>query len=200
MAVESRRITVSKLRVLIADDDPIIRLDLKQILENLEYEVIAEAGDGEEALELAKKLMPDICVVDIKMPLKDGIAVVSELITEDIAPAIVLTAYGDRELIERAKEAGAFAYLVKPFKPNDLPPAIEIAVSRYRQLRDLEKQVSDLSERIETRKLVEKAKGVLMEKQGVSEAEAYRIIQNSSMNLRKSMREVAEAILLSESL
>ncbi|MGI8923966.1 MAG: ANTAR domain-containing response regulator [Fimbriimonadales bacterium] len=191
---------MAKLRVLVADDDPIIRLDLKQMLQNLDYEVVAEAGDGQEALDLAMSVRPDICVLDIKMPIKDGITVVSELVEGQIAPAILLTAYSDRELIDRAKEAGAFAYLVKPFKPNDLPPAIEVAVSRYRQNQDLTGQIESLSERLETRKLVEKAKSVLIEKQGLNESEAYRRMQQSSMNTRKSMKEVAEAILLTETL
>lgn len=191
---------MAKLRVLVADDDPIIRLDLKQMLQNLDYEVVAEAGDGQQAVEMANDVRPDICVLDIKMPVKDGITAVSELVEGGIAPAILLTAYSDRELVERAKDAGAFAYLVKPFKPNDLPPAIEVAVSRYRQQQELNKQVADLNERLEARKLVERAKGVLIQKHGLSEAEAYRRIQQSSMNMRKSMREVAEAILLAEAL
>ncbi|MBA3726217.1 MAG: response regulator [Armatimonadetes bacterium] len=191
---------MAKLRVLVADDDPIIRLDLKQMLQNLDYEVVAEAGDGQEAVDLATSLRPDICVLDIKMPIKDGITAVSELVQGQIAPAILLTAYSDRELIDRAKEAGAFAYLVKPFKPNDLPPAIEVAVSRYQQNKDLAGQIENLNERLETRKLVEKAKSVLIEKQGLSESEAYRRMQQSSMNTRKSMKEVAEAILLTETL
>jgi response regulator NasT len=188
------------LRVLVADDDPIIRLDLKQMLQSMGYEVVAEAGDGQEAVDLAEKLTPDICVLDVKMPIKDGITAVEEIVGRSIAPAILLTAYSDKELVERAKEAGAFAYLVKPFKPSDLPPAIEVAVSRYRQTQDLNDQVADLKERLETRKLVERAKSVLIEKQGLNEAEAYRRIQQSSMNARKSMREVAEAILLTEEL
>lgn len=187
------------LRVLVADDDPIIRLDLRQMLTNLGYDVVAEAGDGQEAVEMAKSFRPDICVLDIKMPIKDGIAAVEEIVGGDIAPAILLTAYSDRELINRAKEAGAFAYLVKPFKPNDLPPAIELAVSRYEQNRALVEQVADLQERLDTRKLVERAKGVLIERHGLSEVEAYRRIQQSSMNARKTMREVAEAILLAQS-
>jgi AmiR/NasT family two-component response regulator len=186
------------LRVLVADDDPIIRLDLKQMLQNLGYEVVGEAGDGQEAIDLALSLRPDICVLDIKMPIKDGIAVVCELVDGEIAPAILLTAYSDAELIERATDAGAFAYLVKPFKPNDLPPAIEVAVSRFRQAQELSRQVADLNERLETRKVIERAKGVLIDKQGLSEAEAFRKIQQTSMNLRRTMREVAEAILLAE--
>ncbi|MCH8274119.1 MAG: response regulator [Armatimonadetes bacterium] len=191
---------MSKLRVLIADDDPIIRLDLKQMLQNLDYEVVAEAGDGQEAVDLARALKPDICVLDIKMPVKDGIEAVSEIVGECIAPAILLTAYGDRELVDRARDAGAFGYLVKPFKPSDLPPAIEVAVARYEQLCGLQDEVGDLKDRLETRKLVERAKGILIEKQGLSETEAYRRIQQSSMNSRKSMREVAEAIILTETL
>jgi response regulator NasT len=190
---------MTNLRVLVADDDPIIRLDLKQMLTNLGYDVVAEAGDGQEAVELAKSFRPDICVLDIKMPIKDGIAAVAEIVGGEIAPAILLTAYSDRELIDRAKEAGAFAYLVKPFKPNDLPPAIELAVSRFEQNRDLTNQVADLTERLTTRKIVERAKGVLIERHGLSEAEAYRKLQQSSMNARKSMREVAEAVLLAQS-
>lgn len=186
------------IRVLIADDDPIIRLDLRQMLANLGYEIVGEAGDGQQAVDLARSIKPDICVLDVKMPIRDGISALSEIVGDQISAAILLTAYSDRELIESAREAGAFAYLVKPFKPNDLPPAIEVSVSRYRQMKDLQEQVRSLTDRIETRKLVERAKSVLIEREGISEAEAYRTIQQSSMNARKSMREVAEAILLAE--
>lgn len=186
------------IRVLIADDDPIIRLDLRQMLANLGYEIVGEAGDGQQAVDLARSIKPDICVLDVKMPIRDGISALSEIVGDQISAAILLTAYSDRELIESAREAGAFAYLVKPFKPNDLPPAIEVSVSRYRQMKDLHEQVRSLTDRIETRKLVERAKSVLIEREGISEAEAYRTIQQSSMNARKSMREVAEAILLAE--
>ncbi|HET6644618.1 MAG TPA: response regulator [Fimbriimonadales bacterium] len=189
---------MANLRVLVADDDPIIRLDLKQMLQNLDYEVVAEAGNGQEAVDLAKSVLPDICVLDIKMPIKDGIEAVSEIV--DVAPAILLTAYSDRELIDKAKEAGAFAYLVKPFKPSDLPPAIEVAVSRYKQNQDLAAQVTDLNERLEARKAVERAKAVLMDRHNISESDAYRRIQQSSMNARKSMKEVADAILLAETI
>lgn len=191
---------MAALRVLIADDDPIIRLDLKQMLSNLGYEVVGEAGDGDAAVSLAKKLMPDVCVLDVKMPVRDGISALKEIVGNRIAPAILLTAYNDQELIGSAAEAGAFAYLVKPFKPNDLPPAIEVSVSRYHQMNDLFEQVSDLTERLETRKLLDQAKSVLMQKLGLSEAEAYKRIQKSSMDTRKSMKEVAEAILLTESI
>lgn len=187
------------MRVLIADDDPIIRLDLKQMLENLGYEVVSEAGDGQQALDQARETKPDICILDVKMPVMDGIEVVKVLTEENIAPAILLTAYSDHELVDRAKEAGVFAYLVKPFKPSDLPPAIEIARSRYEQNSHLTKEVGSLAERLEARKLVDRAKGIIMDQQKVSEAEAYRRIQQQSMNLRKSMREVAEAIILANS-
>jgi response regulator NasT len=187
------------MKVLIADDDPIIRLDLKQMLENLGYEVVAEADNGKAAVELARELTPEACILDVKMPVQDGIDAAQEIASEGLAPAILLTAYSDTELVQRAKEAGVFAYLVKPFKPSDLPPAIEVARSRFEQNLSLSKEVSDLSERLEARKAVDRAKGILMEQQGLSEAEAYRRIQQQSMNARKSMREVAEAIILTKS-
>ncbi len=185
-----------KMRVLIADDDPIIRLDLKQMLENLDYDVVAEAGDGEEAVKLARETLPDICVLDVKMPSMDGIEAASILAEEGISPVILLTAYNDQQLIERAKGAGVFGYLVKPFKPTDLPPSIEVARSRFEQNRHLGQEVSSLQEKLETRKLVDRAKGMLMASTGINEAEAFRKIQQQSMNLRKSMKEVAEAIIL----
>ncbi len=185
---------MAKLRVLIADDDPIIRLDLKQMLENLEYEVVAEAGDGQQAVTLARESQPDVCILDVKMPVMDGIEAVSIITEESLAPTILLTAYSDRELVDRAKDAGVFAYLVKPFKPSDLPPAIEVARSRYEQNLALNKEVSSLEEKLETRKLIDRAKGLLMEEHALNESEAYRRIQLQSMNLRKTMKEVAEAI------
>jgi response regulator NasT len=186
------------MKVLIADDDPIIRLDLKQMLENLDYVVVAEAGDGQQAVALARETHPDICILDVKMPVMDGIEAVSQITDEEIAPTILLTAYSDRELIMRAKDAGVFAYLVKPFKPSDLPPAIEVARSRFEQNRQLGKEISSLSEKLEARKLVDRAKGILMDEHKLSEAEAYRRIQLQSMQLRKSMREVAEAVILAK--
>lgn len=188
------------MRVLIADDDPIIRLDLKQMLENMGYEVVAEAGDGQQALDQAREVSPDICILDVKMPIMDGIDAVSQIAEEGIAPAILLTAYSDRELIDRAKAAGVFAYLVKPFKPGDLPPAIEIARSRFEQNNALSAEIASLAERLEARKLLDRAKGILMEEHSINEAEAYRRIQTQSMNLRKTMREVAEAIILAKSI
>lgn len=190
---------MSKMRVLIADDDPIIRLDLKQMLENLDYEVVAEAGDGQQAVDLAKETTPDVCILDVKMPVMDGIDAVTQIVEAGIAPAILLTAYSDKELVTRARDAGVFAYLVKPFKPSDLPPAIEVARSRYEQNQALEKEVSTLQEKLETRKLIDRAKGILMEEHKLSETEAYRRIQLQSMNARKSMKEVAEAIILAKS-
>jgi len=189
---------VSRLRVLVADDDPIIRLDLKQMLANLGYEVVAEAGDGNEAVLLARSVKPDVCVLDVRMPERDGISAVAELVSEGIAAAILLTAYSDQELVQKATEAGAFAYLIKPFKPQDLPPAIEVAVSRFRQTQTLHKQVHELNQRLEARRIIERAKGMLMRKQGISEEEAYARIRQRSMETRRSMREVAEAILMTD--
>lgn len=190
---------MASTKVLIADDDPIILLDLKQMLESLGYEVVGEAGDGKQAFELAQKLTPDICVLDVKMPVMDGIDAASQIAEAGIAPVILLTAYSDRELVERANEAGVFGYLVKPFKPNDLPPAIEVAKGRFETNKQLTQEVSDAKERLEARKLVDRAKGILMQEHGIDEAEAYRRIQLQSMNNRKSMREVAEAIILAKS-
>lgn len=191
---------MAKMKVLIADDDPIIRLDLKQMLENLGYEVVAEAGDGQQAVDLARSTQPDVCILDVKMPVMDGIDATSIITEEGIAPTILLTAYSDKELVDRAKSAGVFAYLVKPFKPGDLPPSIEVARSRFEQNAQLTKEVGTLSERLEARKLVDRAKGILMDEHKLSEAEAYRRIQVQSMNLRKTMREVAEAIILAKSI
>ncbi len=188
------------MRVLIADDDPIIRLDLKQMLENLGYEVVAEAGDGRQAVDLAKTSQPDVCILDVKMPVMDGIEAVTYISEDNIAPTILLTAYSDKELVDRAKSAGVFAYLVKPFKPSDLPPAIEVARSRFEQNAHLSKEVSNLQDRLETRKLIDRAKGILMDEHQLGEAEAYRRIQQQSMNLRKTMKEVAEAIILAKSI
>lgn len=186
------------MRVLIADDDPIIRLDLKQMLENLGYEVVAEAEDGQMAIELATAMLPDVCLLDVKMPAQDGIDVATVLADQSIAPAVLLTAYSDSELIARAKEAGVFGYLTKPFKPSDLAPAIEVARSRFEQNQRLAQEVSTLQERLEARKVIEKAKGALIQRESISETEAYRRIQTQSMNQRMSMKEVAEAILATD--
>ncbi len=191
---------MSKMKVLIADDEPIILLDLKQMLENLGYEVVAEASDGQQAVDLARETKPDICILDVKMPMMDGIDAVNIITEENIAPAILLTAYSDKDLIDRAKAAGVFAYLVKPFKASDLLPTIEVARSRFEQNLQLTKEVGNLQERLEARKLVDRAKGILMDEHKLSEGEAYRRIQVQSMNLRKTMREVAEAIILAKSI
>jgi AmiR/NasT family two-component response regulator len=186
-----------RTRILIADDEPIIRLDLSQMLEELGYDVVAEADSGEQALELARQFKPDVALLDVKMPPgMDGIAAARVMDEERVAPAVLLTAYSDSELIARAKEAGVYGYLVKPFRPADLAPAIEVALARYQETLDLDKEVTDLKETLETRKLVERAKGILMDTYQLKEQEAYRRIQQQSMNMRKSMREIAEAIII----
>jgi two-component system, response regulator PdtaR len=187
---------MSKTRVVIADDESIIRLDLKEILTSLGYLVVGEAGDGESAINLARELKPDLVIMDIKMPGLDGIAAAKVLTQERIAPVLFLTAFGQKELIEGAKESGVVAYLVKPFRESELAPAIEIALARFKEFQALEKELGDLTEALETRKMVDRAKGLLMDTQGLSEAEAFRKIQKMSMNTRKSMKEIAEAILL----
>jgi response regulator NasT len=187
-------------RVLIADDEPIIRLDLKQMLESLGYEVVAEAGDGQEAINLAREVKPDVCILDVKMPVMDGIEAVDVITDENIAPTILLTAYSDKELIDRARAAGVFAYLVKPFKPSDLAPSIEVARARFEQNVLLTKEVTNLNDRLEARKSLDRAKGILMDSHQLSEQEAYRRIQVQSMNLRKTMKEVADAIILAKSI
>lgn len=187
------------MRVLIADDDPIIRLDLRQMLENLGYQVVAEAEDGQSAISLARDNEPDVCVLDVKMPVLDGIDAAKKLTEEQIAPAILLTAYSDSELIDRAKGSGVFGYLVKPFKPSDLAPAIEVARSRFEQNKVLSEEIGSLQGRLEARRTIERAKGILMQTEGVTEDEAYRRIQHQSMNARLSMKEVAEAIIIAKS-
>jgi len=182
--------------VIIADDESIIRLDLREMLTNLGYLVVGEVGDGRSAVSLARELRPDIVIMDIKMPDLDGIEAARVLTEERIAPVLLLTAYSQRELVDRAKEAGVAGYLVKPFQESDLGPAIEIALSRFQEFRALEKQVGDLKLALETRKLVDRAKGILMDTQGLTEAEAFRRIQKMSMNTRKPMKDVAEAIIL----
>lgn len=184
------------MRVLIADDDPIIRLDLKQMLESLGHTIVAEAEDGRQAVDQARSTKPDVCVLDVKMPNMDGIDAADTITDEGISPVILLTAYSDQELIDRAKDAGVFGYLVKPFKPSDLSPAIEVAHARFESTAQLRKEVNSLGERLEARKAIEKAKGLLMQQHGLTEADAYRRIQTQAMNSRKSMKELAEAIIL----
>jgi AmiR/NasT family two-component response regulator len=189
---------VERTRVVIADDESIVRTDLKEMLTNLGYLVVGEVGDGRSAVNVARELKPDVVIMDIKMPDMDGIEAAKVLTEEQIAPVILLTAYGQKELVDRAKEAGVVGYLVKPFREADLSPAIEIATSRFNEFRIMQQEVHDLQNALETRKLVDRAKGILMDTQGMSEADAFRKIQKMSMNTRKSMREVAEAIILAK--
>jgi len=183
-----------RTRVLIAEDDAIIRMDLKEMLEEEQYEVI-EAGDGAAAVQLARDEQPALVILDIKMPVMDGLAAAQKISEERIAPVLILTAYSQRELVERAAQIGAMAYLVKPFQKQDLLPAIEIAKGRYQQLASLADEVGDLTERLESRKQVERAKGVLIDRYGMNEGDAFRFLQQAAMDRRLSMREVAEAIL-----
>lgn len=188
---------MERTRVIVADDESIIRMDLREMLTNLGYLVVGEAGDGRSAVNLARELRPDVVIMDIKMPGGiDGIDAAKILTEERIAPVVLLTAYSQRELVERAKEAGVVGYIVKPFRESDLVPAIEVALARFAEFRALEKEVGDLKEALETRKLVDRAKGILMDTQGLTEAEAFRRIQKMSMDTRKPMKEVAEAIIL----
>jgi response regulator NasT len=188
--------SADRTRVVIADDEPIIRMDLREMLTNLGYLVVGEAADGTSAVNLARELRPDIVIMDIKMPDLDGIDAARILTQERIAPVLLLTAYSQSELVERAKEAGVVGYIVKPIRESDLAPAIEVALARFAELRALEREVGDLKDALETRKLVDRAKGILMDTQGLTEAQAFRRIQTMSMNTRKAMKQVAEAIIL----
>jgi response regulator NasT len=187
---------VSQRRIVIAEDEALSRMDLREMLENLGYLVVGEAGDGESAVNLCRELRPDLVVMDIKMPRMDGIRAAKLLTEEKVTPVLLLTAYSDREFWDGALDAGVMGYITKPFRESDVVPAIELALARYREYRSLEKELGDTRETLETRKIVERAKGVLMDAQGLPEAEAFRKIQKLSMNNRKSMRQVAEAILL----
>jgi len=187
---------VDRTRIIIADDESIVRTDLKEMLTNLGYLVIGEVGDGRSAVNLARELQPDLLIMDIKMPDMDGIEAAKVLTEEQIAPVVLLTAFGQKELVDRAKEAGVVGYLVKPFREADLAPAIEIAASRFNEFRMMRQEVEDLQHALETRKLVDRAKGILMDTQDLTEAEAFRRIQKMSMNTRRTMKDVAEAIIL----
>jgi two-component system, response regulator PdtaR len=196
LCVVQKGTTMAQTRLVIADDESIIRMNLKETLVGLGYLVVGEAGDGVSVINLARELRPDLVLMDIKMPKLDGISAARILTEEKIAPVLLLTAYSDRELVDRAREAGVVNYIVKPFREGELLPAIEIAMARYQEFLEMDKQLTDLKETLDTRKLVERAKGVLMDTQGLKETEAFRKIQQLSMNTRKSMKEIAQAILL----
>lgn len=182
-------------RVLVVEDESLIRLDIVETLRDNGFNVIAEASDGERAVELARELRPDVIVMDVKMPKMDGISAAEIIGKENLAPVVLLTAFSQKELVERATEAGALAYVVKPFTPNDLLPAVEIALGRHAQIVALEAEVADLAERFETRKVVDIAKGILNEKMGLSEPDAFRWIQKASMDRRLTMKDVANTVI-----
>lgn len=181
--------------VVIAEDEVLIRMDLAEMLSEEGYDVVGQAGDGAKAIELAEQLRPDLVILDVKMPVLDGIAAAEAIAGQRIAPVVILTAFSQRDLVERARDAGAMAYLVKPFSKGDLVPAIEMAVSRFSELALLETEVADLTERLETRKAVDRAKGVLQQQLSLSEPEAFRWIQKTAMDLRLSMRQVADGVV-----
>ncbi len=192
---DSAHVPPNTTRVVIAEDEALIRLDLKEMLEEEGYTVVGEAGDGQRAVELAREHNPDLVILDVKMPVMDGISAAEKIAADNIAPVLMLTAFSQRDLVERARDAGAMAYLVKPFSKSDVVPAIEIAVSRFQQLRSLAGEVADLAQRLETRKLVDRAKSVLQTQYGLTEPAAFRWIQKTSMDRRLSMHQVAEAVI-----
>jgi AmiR/NasT family two-component response regulator len=183
------------VRVLIAEDEALIRMDLAEMLADEGYDVVGQAGDGQQAVDLAEQLRPDLVILDVKMPVLDGIAAAERIAGQRIAPVVMLTAFSQRDLVERARDAGAMAYLVKPFSQSDLAPAIEMAVSRFAEVAALEAEVADLEERLETRKAVERAKNVLQRDLGLSEPDAFRWIQKTAMDLRLTMRQVADGVI-----
>jgi two-component system, response regulator PdtaR len=182
-------------RVLVAEDESLIRLDLAEMLAEEGYQVVGEADDGATAVRLAEELRPDLVVMDVKMPVLDGISAAERIVSQRIAPVLILTAFSQRELVERAREAGAMAYLVKPFAKTDLVPAIEMALSRHEEIAQLESEVADLTERLQTRKLVDRAKGLLQTRYGLTEPDSFRWIQKAAMDKRTSMREVAQVVI-----
>lgn len=184
-----------KRRAVVAEDEALIRMDIVETLTEGGYEVVGEGANGEEGVALATELKPDVVVMDIKMPIMDGITAAEKIASERIAPVVLLTAFSQTELVERARDAGAMAYVVKPFTPADLLPAVEIAASRFVEIRALEAEIADINERMDTRKKVERAKGLLTEKMRLNEPEAFRWIQKTSMDRRLTMREVAEAVI-----
>ncbi len=184
-----------KRRAVVAEDEALIRMDIVETLREGGYDVVGEASNGEECVSLARELKPDVVVMDVKMPVMDGITAAEHIAKDRLAPVVLLTAFSQTELVERARDAGAMAYVVKPFTPADLLPAVEIAASRFVEFRALENEIADINERMETRKRVERAKGLLMENMQLNEPEAFRWIQKTSMDRRLTMREVAEAVI-----
>lgn len=182
-------------KVLVAEDEALIRLDLVELLTDEGFEVIGQAADGEEAVKLARELEPDLIIMDVKMPKLDGITAAETIAEERIAPIVMLTAFSQRDLVERARDAGAMAYVVKPFDATDVVPAIEIAMGRFAEIKAIEEELANLEDRFESRKIIDQAKGMLQEGLGLSEPEAFRWIQKTAMDLRKSMREVAEGVI-----
>ena len=189
--------TEKKIRILVAEDETIIRLDLVEMLTEAGYEVVAQAENGAVAVDLARLHKPDLAILDVKMPEMDGITAAEQIIT--LAPVLMLTAFSQRDLVERARDAGVMAYVVKPFSISDLVPAIEIAISRHTQMKSLETEVADLYERLETRKLIDRAKGILMKAMNLSEPESFAWIQKTAMDRRISMKQVAQAVISPES-
>lgn len=181
--------------VVVAEDEALIRMDIVEILKDQGFDVVAETDNGKSAVELAEKHRPDLVLMDVKMPIMDGIAAAEAINEQQIAPVVLLTAFSQKELVDRATEAGAMAYVIKPFTPNDLIPAIEVAISRYEQIVALQNEVATIKDQFETRKLVDRAKSLLITRMGLSEPEAFRWIQKTSMDRRLSMREVAETIV-----
>jgi response regulator NasT len=191
-------VTQPPFRVVIAEDEALIRLDLKEMLEEEGYVVAGEAADGENAISLTQSLRPDLVILDVKMPVLDGISAAERIAADHLAPVVILTAFSQRELVERARDAGAMAYLVKPFTKADLVPAIEIAVTRFQEISALESEVGTLRDRLEVRKLLDRAKGLLQAERGITEAEAFRWIQKSSMDRRMTMKAVSQEVIAAE--
>ena len=183
------------LRVVVAEDEALIRLDLVEMLTEAGYEVVGQAGDGEAAIEITEKEKPDLVVMDVKMPKLDGISAAERIAYQRIAPVVILTAFSQRDLVERARDAGAMAYLTKPFTIDDLMPAIELAVSRFQEIKQLDAEVTDLQEQLKARKMIEKAKGILMKNLSITEPEAFKWMQKTAMDKRRSMTDVAQLVM-----
>jgi len=188
--------SAAQVRIVVAEDEALIRMDLIEMLQEAGYSVVAEATNGAEAIELVQEHQPDLVILDVKMPVLDGISAAEKIIS--IAPVLMLTAFSQRELVERARDAGVMAYVVKPFTIGDLVPAIEIAMSRHLQMKSLAQEVADLHERLETRKIIDRAKGILMKALNLSEPEAFSWIQRAAMDRRLTMKEVANAVISPE--